>query len=180
MLLLRGFARLPSWPTLLEMFKIRSAAIASYPAYRGLAKLVGMTALPSGSTIQDSLASVREHWDRFDFFFLHYKETDRDGEDGDFEAKVAAIEALDSAIPALLDLEPDVLMVAGDHSTPAVMRGHSWHPVPFMMRARWTRSDTAGHFNEVDLLRGALGTFPATDALPLALAHAGRFKKYGG
>ena len=147
--------------------------------YRGLAKLVGMTALPTGPSIGDSLATLREHWGRFDFFFVHYKETDRAGEDGDFEAKVAAIEEVDEAIPALLELEPDVLMVTGDHSTPAVMAGHSWHPVPFLLRAKWTRDDICDGFNEVDMLKGSLGTFPATEALPLAMAHADRFAKYG-
>jgi 2,3-bisphosphoglycerate-independent phosphoglycerate mutase len=147
--------------------------------YRGLAKLVGMTALPTGPSLQDAIATLREHWGGFDFFFVHYKETDRAGEDGDFEAKVAAIEAVEEVIPALLQLEPDVLMVTGDHSTPAVMGSHSWHPVPFLMRARWTRADRCDAFHEVALQEGSLGTFPAVEALPLALAHAGRLRKYG-
>ena len=179
MVLLRGFAKRPQWPSLAQVFKLRAAAVAYYPMYRGLAKLVGMTALATGASLSDSITTVREHWRGYDFFFLHYKGTDRAGEDGDFEAKVAASEEVDAAMPALLELEPDVLMVAGDHSTPAVMGSHSWHPVPFMMKARWCRADRTTAFNEVDLQEGSLGTFPATEALPLALAHAGRFAKYG-
>ncbi len=179
MLLLRGFARRPDWPSMSDVFKLRPAAVAHYPMYRGLAKLVGMEALPAGPAIDDSIATVRENWGRFDYFFAHYKYTDSAGEDGDFERKVAKLEEVDAAVPALLALGPDVLMVAGDHSTPAVMAGHSWHPVPFLMRAPWTRADGCDAFNEVALQKGSLGTFPAVEALPLALAHAGRLKKYG-
>jgi len=179
MLLLRGFAQRPSWPSMQEVFKLKPAAVAQHPMCRGLAKLVGMMALLTGPSLEDSIATLRESWGRFDFFFVHYKGTDRAGEDGDFVAKVAAVEEVDRVIPALLELAPDVLMVTGDHSTPAVMRAHSWHPVPFLLRAPWTRADPCDGFNETDLLKGSLGTFPATEALPLALAHAGRFRKYG-
>jgi len=179
MLLLRGFARRPDWPSMSDVFKLRPAAVAHYPMYRGLAKLVGMEALPAGPAIDDSIATVRENWGRFDYFFMHYKYTDTAGEDGDFERKVAKLEEVDAAVPALLALGPEVLMVAGDHSTPAVMAAHSWHPVPFLMRAPWTRSDACDAFNEVALQKGSLGTFPAMEALPLALAHAGRLTKYG-
>ncbi|MBI1884854.1 MAG: 2,3-bisphosphoglycerate-independent phosphoglycerate mutase [Chloroflexi bacterium] len=179
MLLLRGFARRPNWPSMQSVFRLRAAAVAHYPMYRGLARLVGMTALPAGPAIEDSLAALREDWGGFDYFFVHYKATDTAGEDGDFERKMEAIEQLDRAVPSLLALEPDVLMVAGDHSTPAVMAAHSWHPVPFLMRAKWSRADECGAFNERELLKGTLGTFPAVEALPLALAHAGRLRKYG-
>jgi 2,3-bisphosphoglycerate-independent phosphoglycerate mutase len=179
MLLLRGFAKRPHWPTMQEVFKLRAAAIAYYPMYRGLGKLVGMTPLPSGPRLEDAISSLRENWGRFDFFFLHYKATDTAGEDGDFDRKVEAIEAADKALPALVELEPDVLIVTGDHSTPAVLAGHSWHPVPIVIRARWARADACDAFNEVELQRGILGTFPAKDVLPLALAHAGRLKKFG-
>lgn len=179
MLLLRGFAVRPHWPTVQEVFRLRAAAVAYYPMYRGLGKLVGMHPLPSGPRLEDAVASVREHWERYDYFFVHYKATDTAGEDGDFDRKVEAIEAADRAIPALVELDPDVLIVTGDHSTPAVMAGHSWHPVPFMMRARWARADECDAFNEVALQRGILGTFPAVDVMPLALAHARRLKKYG-
>jgi 2,3-bisphosphoglycerate-independent phosphoglycerate mutase len=179
MLLLRGFARRPDWPSMSEVFKLRPAAVAHYPMYRGLAKLVGMEALPAGPALDDCIATVRENWRRFDYFFVHYKYTDTAGEDGDFERKVAKLEEADAAIPALLALGPDVLMVTGDHSTPAVMAAHSWHPVPFLMRAPLTRADGCDAFNEVALQKGSLGTFPAVEALPLAMAHAGRLTKYG-
>lgn len=179
MLLLRGFARRPDWPTMEEVFKLRAAAIAYYPMYRGLAKLVGMEALPVGPSIEDSIVTLREHWGRYDFFFIHYKYTDTAGEDGDFDRKVEKLEEVDDHIEQIVELGPDVLMVAGDHSTPAVMAAHSWHPVPFMLRSRWTRRDECDFFNELDLLKGSLGTFPAKEVMPLALAHAGRLKKYG-
>ncbi len=179
MLLLRGFARRPDWPSMSEVFKLRPAAVAHYPMYRGLAKLVGMEALPAGPALDDCIATVRKNWRRFDYFFVHYKYTDTAGEDGDFERKVAKLEEADAAIPALLALGADVLMVTGDHSTPAVMAAHSWHPVPFLMRAPLTRADGCDAFNEVALQKGSLGTFPAVEAMPLAMAHAGRLTKYG-
>jgi len=178
-LTLRGFARVPDWPSLREVFKLRAAAVAHYPMYRGLAKLVGMEALPVGPAIDDSVATLKENWGRFDFFFVHYKYTDSAGEDGDYDRKVAKLEEVDAAVTALVELEPDVLMITGDHSTPALMASHSWHPVPFMLRAKNIRQDDCEAFNEVALQRGSLGTFPAKEALPLALAHAGRLKKYG-
>jgi 2,3-bisphosphoglycerate-independent phosphoglycerate mutase len=179
MMSLRGFARRPDWPALSEVFRLRPAAVAHYPMYRGLAKLVGMDALPVGPNIEDSVTTAHENWDKYDYFFVHYKYTDTAGEDGDFDRKVEKLEEVDSAISSLAELGPDVLMVAGDHSTPSTIAAHSWHPVPFMMRAQHLREDECEAFNEVALHRGSLGTFPATDALPLAMAHAGRFKKYG-
>jgi 2,3-bisphosphoglycerate-independent phosphoglycerate mutase len=179
MLLLRGFSRRPDWPSMPDVFKLRPAAVAHYPMYRGLARLVGMEPLPVGPDLDDAIASVRESWGRFDFFFVHYKHTDSAGEDGDFDRKVAKLEEVDAALPSLLALGPDVLMVTGDHSTPSTMAAHSWHPVPFLMRAPWTRPDACDAFNETALWKGSLGTFPAMEALPLALAHAGRLAKYG-
>lgn len=179
MVLVRGFAKHPTMPSMLDRYKLRAAAVAIYPMYRGLAKLVGMTALPGGASFEEEIATVREHWDDFDYFFVHYKPTDAAGEDGDFERKVEALEALDRALPGLTDLRPDVLMVGGDHSTPAIMAAHSWHPVPFLLSGPWRRSDAAEAFNETACARGVLGTFPAVQALPLALAHAGRLTKYG-
>lgn len=179
MLLLRGFAKHPRLPLMADVFGLRAAAIAVYPMYRGLAKLVGMTVLTTGSSLEDEVATLREHWEAFDFFFLHFKRPDSAGEDGDFEAKVAALEAFDAAIPAVHELEPDVIMVGGDHSTPSVLRSHSWHPVPFLLHSRWVRPDRARAFNESACREGALGVFPATEALPLAMAHARRLTKYG-
>ena len=148
-------------------------------AVSGLAKLVGMETLPVGPALEDSLATLRENWGRFDFFFVHYKYTDTAGEDGDFDRKVAKFEEVDTAIKSLIEMEPDVLMIAGDHSTPALMAAHSWHPVPFMLRSNWMRADECGMFSETELQRGSLGTFAAKEVLPLAMAHAGRLKKYG-
>src|SRR2546425_1258007 len=179
MLLLRGFAKPPDWPEMPDVFKLRPAPVAPYPMDRGLAKLVGMETLPVGPALEDSIATLRENWGRFDFFFVHYKDTDTAGEDGDFDRKVAKLEEVNEAIDSLVALEPDVLMVTGDHSTPATMAAHSWHPVPFMLRSKWNRADPCTMFNEVELQQGTLGTFPAKEALPLAMAHAGRFKKYG-
>jgi 2,3-bisphosphoglycerate-independent phosphoglycerate mutase len=179
MALLRGFAKRPTWPSFPEAFKLRAAAVAHYPMYRGLARLVGMETLSVGPTLEDSIAVVSENWDNFDFFFIHYKYTDTAGEDGDYDRKVQKIEEVDAAIPALADLEPDVLMFTGDHSTPAIMAGHSWHPVPFMLRSRVGRGDECDTFNENSLRRGTLGAFPAKEVMALAMAHAGRLKKYG-
>jgi 2,3-bisphosphoglycerate-independent phosphoglycerate mutase len=179
MLLLRGFAKRPDWPSMPEAFRLRAAAVAHYPMYRGLAKLVGMEALAVGPTLDDSIVTVSENWGRFDFFFVHYKYTDTAGEDGDYDRKVQKIAEVDEALPALVNLNPDVLIVTGDHSTPATMGGHSWHPVPFMLRSKWARADACESFNEHDLDRGSLGTFPAKEAMTLALAHAGRLRKFG-
>jgi 2,3-bisphosphoglycerate-independent phosphoglycerate mutase len=179
MVLLRGFARRPDLPSFPDVFGLRAAAIAFYPMYRGLAKLVGMTVLPTGPSLSDSLAALREHWGQFDFFFVHYKATDSAGEDGDFQRKVAKLEEVDAIIPELLSLKPDVIMVGGDHSTPSTYRAHSWHPVPFVLRSRWCQPDPAQAFNERDCQKGSLGLFAATEIMPLAMAHADRFTKYG-
>jgi 2,3-bisphosphoglycerate-independent phosphoglycerate mutase len=178
-LTLRGFASQPDMPCLPDVTGMRSAAVAAYPMYRGLAKLVGMTVLKTGETFEDELETLRKHWNEFDFFFIHYKAADTAGEDGDFDAKMAALQAFDQHVPALRALGGDVLMVAGDHSTPAVMAGHSWHPVPFLMNAPLIRPDDVRDFNEQSCRHGALGIFPAMEAVPLALAHAGRLTKYG-
>jgi len=179
MLLLRGFAKRPSWPQMPETFRLRAAAVAHYPMYRGLAKLVGMDALPVGPKIEDSIATVAENWGRYDFFFVHYKYTDTAGEDGDYDRKADKISEVDAAIPGIIDLDPDVLMVTGDHSTPAIMAAHSWHPVPFMLRSKLGRADGCESFNEIELTKGSLGTFPAKEAMALAMAHARRFRKFG-
>jgi 2,3-bisphosphoglycerate-independent phosphoglycerate mutase len=179
MLLLRGFAKRPDWPQMADVFRMRTAAVAHYPMYRGLAKLVGMDALAVGPALEDSFAVLRENWERFDFFFVHYKHTDAAGEDGDYERKMDKIKEVDAVVGALAEMEPDVLMVTGDHSTPATMAAHSWHPVPFMLRSKWARADDCEYFSEPALAHGSLGTFPAKESLPLAMAHAGRLRKYG-
>lgn len=179
MLLLRGFSKWPELPHMGNVFGLKAAAVAVYPMYRGLAKLVGMTVLPTGTAIEDEVATLQEHWQDFDFFFVHYKTTDSRGEDGDYDAKVAALEEIDAVIPGLRDLAADVLMVAGDHSTPSLLAGHSWHPVPFVICSRWCRTDKAETFDENSCRAGGLGIIPATAVLPLALANAQRLTKYG-
>jgi 2,3-bisphosphoglycerate-independent phosphoglycerate mutase len=178
-LTLRGFASQPTMPSFPEVFGLRAGAIAAYPMYRGLAKLVGMTVLKTGSTFEDEIATLREHWNDFDFLFVHYKPADTAGEDGDFERKMQALEDFDHALPRLIDLKPDVLMIAGDHSTPAVLAGHSWHAVPFLLHAGSARQDHVDSFDEQSCRPGSLGVFPAVEVMALAMAHAQRFAKYG-
>ena len=179
MLLLRGWSRYPNLPSMSEVYRLRPAAIAIYPMYRGLAKLVGMKTLPAGETLQDELGALEQSWDQHDFFFLHYKPTDAAGEDGDFAAKVRALEQVDQALPRLLALKPDVLVITGDHSTPATLAAHSWHPVPVLLHSRWCRPFDGDGFTERACSRGELGRLPATDIMPLALAHALKLTKYG-
>jgi 2,3-bisphosphoglycerate-independent phosphoglycerate mutase len=177
--LLRGFSKFPSIPTLQELFKIRPAAIANYPMYKGLAKLLGMTVLDVGSEASDLFDALEKGFKDYDFFYVHYKKTDSAGEDGKFEAKVAAIEALDKFIPRLLALNPDVLVVTSDHSTPSLLAGHSWHPNPFVLVSKTAGADDVGEFTERACIKGLFGRFRALYAMPLMLAHALKLKKYG-
>lgn len=178
-LTLRGFSARPKLPGYEELYGLRAAAIAVYPMYRGLARLVGMELLGQPQTLEDQLKLLRENWDRYDFFFIHYKYTDSTGEDGNFQAKVQKIEELDAALPQITALEPAVLIVTGDHSTPCKLRSHSWHPVPVLLWADSCRTDPCQSFGETEALRGGLGQFEAQYLMPLALAHAGRLGKYG-
>jgi len=179
MVLLRGFSQHPDIPSMPDIYKLKPAAIAIYPMYRGLAKLVGMQLLPAGNNITDQLKSLHQHYSDYDFFFIHFKTTDSRGEDGDFEAKVHAIEEVDAALPNLLNLNPDVLIVTGDHSTPATLAMHSWHPVPFMLRSNWCRFDSVTEFSERACLSGGLGRFAAVEIMPLAMANALKLDKFG-
>jgi 2,3-bisphosphoglycerate-independent phosphoglycerate mutase len=180
MLTLRGLAKQPPMPSIAATCKFRAGAIAAYPMYRGLAKLVGMDVIKTGATFEDEIETLKSAWDRYDFLFIHYKRADTAGEDGDFQAKIRALEDIDGFIEDLHSLQPDVLMIGGDHSTPAIVAGHSWHPVPFLLHAKtFARHDEAEGFNERACARGVLGTFPAKDALSLAMAHAGRLTKFG-
>jgi 2,3-bisphosphoglycerate-independent phosphoglycerate mutase len=178
-LTLRGWAKPPSLPQFPEVWKLRAAAVAVYPMYRGLARLVGMDVLDAGTNLAEQVETLRRHWDDYDFFFLHYKYTDSAGEDGDFARKEQAIRDFDACVPSLLGLNPNVLVIAGDHSTPAVMADHSWHPVPVLIRGDHVRSDGVHRFNEPECLQGGLGTFLAKELLPLAFAHAKRLSRYG-
>ncbi|TWT63896.1 2,3-bisphosphoglycerate-independent phosphoglycerate mutase [Rubinisphaera italica] len=178
-LTLRGIAKKPDIPTYEEVYGTRSAAIAVYPMYRGLARLVGMDVLDAGQTLDDQCARLEAAWDDYDFFFMHFKYTDSTGEDGNFDAKVKRIEEFDAAIPKITGLNPDVIVVTGDHSTPSKMKSHSWHPVPTMIAADNCRYDACDTFGEATCLTGGLGQFPAKYLMSLALAHAGRLEKYG-
>jgi 2,3-bisphosphoglycerate-independent phosphoglycerate mutase len=180
MVLLRGFSRRPEWPPVGNVFGLRAAAIAAYPMYRGVAQLVGMEVLETGSGLAEELDVLEKHWDEFDFFFLHAKHTDSAGEDGDFERKVALIEQVDAQVPRLLELDPDVIVVTGDHSTPAALKSHSWHPVPVLLWSNHCRADHVQQFSERACTTGGLGPrFPAVDLMPLALANGMRLKKFG-
>ncbi len=179
MILLRGFDQRPDMPRFPEIFGVKAAAIAAYPMYRGLARLVGMEVLKTGSTFADEVATLREHWSGYDFFFLHYKDTDKAGEDGDFDAKVAALERWDALLPEILALRPDVLVVSGDHATPSVLAGHGWQPVPVLLASAYCGSDPVARFTERECTAGSLGISPAYHLMPLAMANALRFTKYG-
>ncbi len=176
---LRGFAGMPKIATMEELYGLKSAAIAVYPMYKGLARLVGMDILDAGDTLESQVARLKASWNDFDFFFLHYKYTDSTGEDGNFTEKVKKIEAFDAAIPGVLALKPDVLIVTGDHSTPSKMKAHSFHPVPTLITSDLCRPDGLMEFNERACRTGGLGQFPAKHLMLLAMAHAGRFGKYG-
>jgi 2,3-bisphosphoglycerate-independent phosphoglycerate mutase len=177
--LLRGWSKRPDMPPFPEIWKLRAAAVTVYPMYRGVAKLCGMNSIEGAHTIAEQFELVKQHWDDYDFFFVHYKYTDSAGEDGDFRRKVDAINQFDAALPALLALKPDVIVVTGDHSTPATMAQHSWHSVPLLLWGRDVRSDGSHQFSEPACIHGELGQFPAKEVLPIAFAHAGRLAKYG-
>lgn len=177
--LLRGFAKYPGLPTMKELFKLTPAAIATYPMYKGLAKLVGMEILKTGESIEEEFKTLKKNFEKYDFFYLHIKKTDSYGEDGNYEQKVKVIEEVDKYIPEVLNLKPDVLVVTGDHSTPALMKGHSWHPNPFMLFSKYIRVDEAEQFNEKECVKGGLGRFLAVEALPLMMANALKLQKFG-
>ena len=178
-ILLRGFAKHPDFPPMPQVTGMRAGAFAVYPMYRGLAKLVGMDVAPGGGTPVSQLDAMKSRWNEFDFFFYHYKKADAAGEDGNFRAKVEALEEFDTLVPQIRDLDADVIMVAGDHSTPAQLAAHSWHPVPFLLWSKLGTTDTVDEFNETTCRGGSLGTFPAKEVLSIAMANAGRLMKFG-
>jgi 2,3-bisphosphoglycerate-independent phosphoglycerate mutase len=180
MILLRGFAKLRSIPTYQELFGLRAAAIAVNGMYRGVARLVGMTLLKvDGPTLLDEFTVLERNWGSFDFFYLHVKETDTAGQDGDFSRKVRVIEDVDALLPRLMALNPDVVIVSGDHSTPAVLKAHSWHPVPTLLFGKHVRPDGIAEFGERACAHGSLGVLPASHVMPIALANAQRLAKFG-
>lgn len=179
MILFRGFAKYKPLPSFKERFKLKALAIANYPMYQGVARLVGMDVHPPQKDIEAQFRVLRERFKDYDFVYLHIKETDSSGEDGDFDRKVKVLEEVDRFIPEVLSLEPEVLIVTGDHSTPAKLKSHSWHPVPFLIRSAYTRKDRVKRFTELECAGGILGTFPAVDVMALALASARRLTKFG-
>ncbi|MBN1161066.1 MAG: 2,3-bisphosphoglycerate-independent phosphoglycerate mutase [Dehalococcoidales bacterium] len=179
MILLRGFAKRPQLPSMKEIYKLNPLAIAAYPMYRGLASLVGMAVADTGAGIEEKIKTLRKNYLKYDFFFLHIKLTDTAGEDGDFSRKVKLLEQVDAALPALAALKPDVLVITGDHSTPAVFGGHSWHPVPVAILSKYCRTDGVKEFSEKAFICGGMGRIHATDIMPLAMANARKLTKFG-
>ena len=181
MILARGFAKFPDWPTFAERFHLKPAAIAGYPMYRGVARLVGMPVVAQPASAADVCSEVAralkggEHT----FIFAHFKYTDKTGEDGDLAGKIARIEEMDAALPTLLDADPDVLLITGDHSTPPGLKGHSWHPVPVLLKAPYLRGGDGPGFDEIVCRQGQLGMLLARELVPIAMAHAGKLEKYG-
>ena len=178
-LLMRGISRMPALEPFSERYGLEAAAIAAYPLYRGVAGLCGMKLVETGLGIEEEFDALRSVYDGHDFFFVHIKKTDSYGEDGNLEGKARIIEEVDSKLPMILDLGPDVLIITGDHSTPCAMKSHSWHPVPFVISSAVCGRDDTEEFSESGCDRGALGIFPATKIMELALANAGKLKKHG-
>jgi len=180
MMLFRGFAKFAEFPSFEKRFLLNSAAIASYPMYKGLSRLVGMHVFEGCKTNEDEIKVLEEQFANFDFFYVHVKKTDSYGEDGNFDNKVHIIEEVDALIPRILALNPDVLIVTADHSTPALFKSHSWHPVPVSIYSKNARLDRCSEFNEIEFAeKGGLGRFPSMEMMGLALAHAMRLKKFG-
>lgn len=178
-ILTRGFSNMPHIPTFQEAFGLNALAVATYPMYRGLARLVGMDTPALEGSVEDEIEFLKQKYNKYDFYFLHAKKIDSYGEDGNFNGKAARIEEFDKLLPQILELNPDVLIITGDHSTPALMKGHSWHPVPTLVKSPYVLGGICTAFSERECLKGELGIFPAVNLMPLALAHTGRLKKFG-
>ncbi len=179
MVVLRGFARYQKFPSMYEVYKLKAASIATYPMYRGVTGLIGMEILPTGDSLTDELNTLSENFDRYNFFYLHVKKADSAGEDGDFDRKIKVLEDVDKKIPFLMELKPDVIVVTGDHSTPSVLKSHSWHPVPLMIYSKWCGPDQVRKFSERDCTNGGLGHILAKQAMPIVMANALKLDKYG-
>jgi 2,3-bisphosphoglycerate-independent phosphoglycerate mutase len=177
--LMRGFAELPHIPSMKDLFGLKPLALAVYPDYKGVSRLVGMDVVPDLRDLDHQAEVLKSSWNKHDFFFVHHKYTDSRGEDGDFAAKVAEIEKVDAFLPKITALKPDVLMVTGDHSTPAVLKAHSSHPIPFLIHGRNVRPDAVREFGERACLGGTWGVIPGAMLLRLALAYADKLAKYG-
>lgn len=179
MVLIRGFGTFPEMPGFGEVYGLRGLAVAAYPIYRGVAQAVGMSAIQSGRDLSSSAELLSQHWDHHDFFFLHFKKTDSAGEDGDFAEKVRLLEEVDASVRSLEELEPQVFAITGDHSTPSLVKSHSWHPVPVAVASRWAQPHFGGAFSEKGCRNGSIGDIPSSSLMALLLAHAGRLLKYG-
>jgi 2,3-bisphosphoglycerate-independent phosphoglycerate mutase len=180
MILLRGFEKYHPVRGIKERFLLNGLCIAGYPMYKGVSRFLGMDVIDSEGGIKGLIQDFKKNYnDEHDFYFIHVKYTDKAGEDGNFAKKVQVIEEVDSYIPEILSVKPDVLVITGDHSTPSVMGLHSWHPVPVLLQAKTARIDRVDRFAEISCLQGSLGMRKATDLIGLALAHAGRLKKFG-
>jgi 2,3-bisphosphoglycerate-independent phosphoglycerate mutase len=179
MVLLRGFSKYPKLPRLTEVYGVRAAVIAVYPMYRGLARLAGMEAVATGETVAEEFTALESAFGQFDFCFVHVKKTDSAGEDGSFDRKVSIIEEVDAQVPRLLALQPNVVVVTGDHSTPAAFKAHSWHPVPVLLWSRWCRPDGAAKFSERECRHGSIGRIRGAELMPLIMAHGERLTKFG-
>jgi 2,3-bisphosphoglycerate-independent phosphoglycerate mutase len=178
MVLLRGFAKCPELPQFNDIYKLHAASIALYPMYRGLARIIGMEILESEGGIAGEFRTLKKNFQPYDFFYLHIKDADSAGEDGNFDQKVKVIEEIDKQIPILMELNPDVIAITGDHSTPAILKKHSWHPVPILIHSKWCRPDNVRQFSENACSQGGLGRFNAIEVMPLLLAHALKTAKY--
>jgi 2,3-bisphosphoglycerate-independent phosphoglycerate mutase len=178
-ILLRGFSQVPDITHFEEVYALKPLCIAVYPMYRGLARLIGMEAPAIKGDIREEIDFLKKHYNDYDFFFMHVKKIDSYGEDGNFDGKVSKIEEFDRALPEILSLHPDVVIITGDHSTPARMKGHSWHPVPVLLNSPFVLGGTCSSFTERECLKGELSIFPTVNLMPLALANAGRLKKFG-
>jgi len=176
---LRGIAKIPPIPKMNDIYKMKLGAIATYPMYRGIGRLVGMEVLPTGDTIASEVETLKKHWDECDFFFFHVKKTDSYGEDGNFDAKVHVIEEADAALLEILALSPDVVLISGDHSTPWALKAHSWHEVPVLLWSKYVRPDDVEAFGERPCMHGGLGHIRHYDMVPLMMANAGRLTKFG-
>jgi len=178
-ILMRGFDSFEALPTMQEVYKLTPAAIATYPMYKGVSRLVGMSVLEAGDTPTTEFDCLEKHWKDFDYFYVHIKKTDSYGEDGNFEGRVHVLEEVDELVPRLAALNPDTILVTGDHSTPSPMKSHSFHPVPTLIRSKLARRDQAKAFNETECLSGGLGHVSMQYLMSLALAHSGKLQKYG-
>ncbi len=178
-MLMRGFDGFPSIPKMADVTKMNPGCIAVYPDYKGIARIIGMQVYEAGETVADEVECLKENFADHDFFYLHVKKTDSYGEDGNFDAKVHVIEELDAALPGIVGLKPDVIMVTGDHSTPALLKSHSWHPVPVLLNSDVCRRDAETRFDELACVSGGLGRVPSVSLMPLMMSNAAKLLKFG-